>query len=191
VDAVVEPPAQDAAALAKMLEFLARMDAPAMPPLANIGIVDDRSEEIDEVLNLLGRRNLLYRVVRAPDPKLGINVRLGSREFPRESAADPNDFAARIREKLGDERRLVRLYGSYVVLAHLTGDSKRARLHLINYASRPVKDLRIRVRGPYTSIRLAGETGKEQAIDEARESGVIEVTVPEMQVYTIVDLESN
>src|SRR5205085_5825559 len=102
--------------------------------MANIGVVDDKSPQMDEVLNMLTRRNLLYRVVAAPDRKLDLNVQLGSKDFPKESAQNPSDFAARVRAKLGDEKRLVRLYGTSTVIARLTGDAKRARLYLLSYA---------------------------------------------------------
>jgi hypothetical protein len=63
IDAILEPAPDDKQALDTMLEFLRRVDAHRMPMLANIGIVDDGSPEMAEVLNLLSRRNLLYRVV--------------------------------------------------------------------------------------------------------------------------------
>ena len=34
--------------------------------MANIGVVEDKSPALDEVLNMLTRRNLLYRVVPRP-----------------------------------------------------------------------------------------------------------------------------
>ena len=60
--------------------------------LANIGIVDDGSPEMAEVLNLLSRRNLLYRVVTAPDPKLDLNIRIGSEQYPRDAVKQPQRF---------------------------------------------------------------------------------------------------
>ena len=104
--------------------------------MANIGIVDDHSPAMDEVLNMLTRRNLLYRVVPARDRQLDITVQLGTKDFPKESADNPSDFAARVRAKLGDDRRLVRLYGATTIIAHLTGDGKHARLYLLNYGGR-------------------------------------------------------
>ncbi len=60
-------------------------------------------------------------------------MQLGSAEFPEQAAANPSDFAARVRAKLGDDKRLVRLYGTSTVIAHLTGDAKAARLYLLSY----------------------------------------------------------
>ena len=70
---------------------------------------------------------------RRRDRKLDITVQLGTKDFPKESAENPSDFAARVRAKLGDDRRLVRLYGATTIIAHLTGDGKHARLFLLNY----------------------------------------------------------
>ena len=161
-----------------------------MPALANIGVIDDKSEEIDEVLNLLGRRNLLYRVVSEPDPTLDLNVRLGSPQYPRDAAKDPNDFAARVREQLSDDKRLVRLYGSYNVLAQLTGEKGRRRLHLLNYSGRPVQDLRVRVLGAFGQVRLAESSDPAQkAADVAVENGGTELTVKVLRTYAVVDFE--
>jgi len=60
---------------AAMLRFLKTVDAPPLPLRANIGFVDDGSAEAGEVMNLLTRRNLLFRIVTAPDPGLDLNIR--------------------------------------------------------------------------------------------------------------------
>src|SRR5207249_425247 len=136
-DAIFNPDPADVQDLGKMLQFLKSAAEEAafsnLPAMANIAVVDDKSPLMDEVLNMLTRRNLLYRVVPAPDRKLDLTVQLGSKDFPKESAQDPSDFAARVRAKLGDDRRLVRLYGTSTVIAHLTGDGKHARLYLLSY----------------------------------------------------------
>ena len=51
-----------------MLAFLRDVRAPgADAALADVGVVDDGSEEMGEVMNLLSRRNLLFELVRARD----------------------------------------------------------------------------------------------------------------------------
>ena len=60
-------------------------------------------------MNLLTRRNLLYKVVPAPDRTLDLNVQLGTPDFPEEAAANPYEFAARVRAKLASACSLVRL----------------------------------------------------------------------------------
>ena len=69
-----------------------------------------------------------------------MNVQLGTPDFPAEAAANPYEFAARVRAKLGDDKRLVRLYGTSTVIARLTGDKSRARLYLLSFSSRRQQD---------------------------------------------------
>ena len=89
VDAILNPEPADVPELGKMLRFLKTQPQPSMPAMANIGVVDDESPAMDEVLNMLTRRNLLYRVVPAPDRKLDLTVQLGSKDFPKEAQRTP------------------------------------------------------------------------------------------------------
>jgi hypothetical protein len=193
VDAILNPDPADVAELGKMLRFLKALDQPAMPVMANIGVVDDKSPEMDEVLNMLTRRNLLYRVVAAPDRKLDLTVQLGSKDFPRDAANNPSDFAARVREQLTDDKRLVRLYGANTTIAHLTGDGKRARLYLLTYGrSRSQQGLRIRVLGRYTPSNFAAYGIAEGArlLDiENPGDNTTEFSVPAFNLIAVVDLE--
>jgi hypothetical protein len=191
IDAILEPAPDDKQALDTMLEFLRRVDAHRMPMLANIGIVDDGSPEMAEVLNLLSRRNLLYRVVTAPDPKLDLNIRIGSEQYPRDAVKNPNDFAARVREKLTDDKRLVRLFNTYTVIVNLTGENGRARLHVLNYARRPAKDIRVRVLGEYKQVKLHEAADATMAAQDVivADRGT-EFTIPQIATYAVIDLES-
>src|SRR3989442_11614340 len=100
-------------------------------------------------MNLLARRNFLFQVVQAPSPRFRINIAVGSTAYPREDAADPSAFALKIRRQLTDEERSLRVYGSEVVIARLTRDATRIRVHLLNYGGREIEGLRIRLRGGY------------------------------------------
>src|SRR6185503_19365540 len=62
IDAIVDPDPKDVEDLGAMLRFIRSQAAPPMPELVNIGVVDDGSPVMGEVLNLLTRRNLLFRV---------------------------------------------------------------------------------------------------------------------------------
>jgi hypothetical protein len=189
-EAVIHPEARDLPEFGRMLAFLRDMESAELPALGNIGIIDDGSEETGEVLNLLARRNLLARVVTAPDPKYELNVRIGSNDYPKEQAADPSAFASLIRRKLTDEKRLLRMYGSDVVLGRLTGDATHVRLHLINYGGGKVEGLRVRVRGAYAHGTLAAFTVKSAAlIDYNTADDGTEFTIPEMDAYAVVDLK--
>ena len=168
-----------------------------MPVMANIGIVDDRSPAMEEVLNMLTRRNLLYRVVSAPDRKLDLTVQLGTRDFPRDAAENPNDFAARVREKLGDDKRLVRLYGTSTTIVRLTGDGNHARLYLLTYGRNRgqgggQQSIRIRVLGRYTPTQFAayGTAPDAKLTDVENPGNTTEFSVPAFNICAIIDLDA-
>jgi len=138
----------------------------------------------------MARRNLLFRVVPAPDPNCDLNVQIGTTEFSKDDAADPFGFATLVRKKLTDEKRLVRLYGSEVVLARMNGDATRVRVHLINYGGGIVDGLRVRVRGEYAQGTLAAFGIQDTALaDYTIADGGTEFTIPSMNVYAVVDLK--
>lgn len=197
VDAILSPDPADIPELTTFLQFLKAQAHEPLPVMANIGVVDDKSPAMDEVLNMLTRRNLLYRVVPAPNPKLDLTVQLGSKDFPRESAQNPSDFAARVRDKLGDDRRLVRLYGTSTVIAHFTGDGKRARLYLLSYA-RPggrgqgggAQPIRVRLLGHCQPVKFAGYGAPEGArlADIENPGNATEFSVPPFNTLAIIEL---
>ena len=201
VDAILNPDQADVPELTKFLRFLKTNERPPLPVMANIGIVDDPSPVMDEVLNMLTRRNLLYRVVPARDRQLDITVQLGTKDFPKESADNPSDFAARVRAKLGDDRRLVRLYGATTIIAHLTGDGKHARLYLLNYGGRGgrgqgggggVQSLRIRVLGRYRPSSLAayGAPAEAKLTDIENPGNATEFSLPAFSICAAIDLDA-
>jgi hypothetical protein len=197
IEAILNPDPADVESLGNMLQFLKALDQPALPDMANIGVVDDRSPELSEILNLLTRRNLLYRVVSAPDRSLNLNVQLGSPEFPREAAADPSEFAARVRAKLGDDNRLVRLYGTSTVVAHLTGDEARARLYLLSYGGdrrqqRGQAGIRVRLLGRYEPVGFAGFEAEPGATltDVDHPGNTTEFSVPSFVTCATIDLRA-
>ncbi len=65
----------------------------------------------------------------------------------------------------------------------------RARVHLLNYAKRPVEGLRVRVRGVYAAgaLHLPGAADAALA-DYTTGDGATEFTVPRMETYAVVDL---
>jgi len=192
VDAILQPAPDDVPALNTMLAFLEKVGSPGLPVRANLGIIDDGSAELPEVLNLLSRRNLPYKVETAPDPKLDLNIKIGSEQYPRDSVKNPSDFAARVREQLGDDKRLVRLFNTYTVLVNLTGDNHRSRLHMVNYSRRPAKDVRVRVLGRYKDVKLAEANDPAAAAKDVAVVGdATEFTVPLLTTYAVVDLNSS
>ena len=185
VDAVIHSEPAALPLFGRMLAFLRSIDRPRMPSLVNIGIVDDGSEAIGEVMNMAARRNLLFRVTLAPDPKYDLVVKLKSPE----EAADPSEYAMELRRKLGDDKRLVRIYGSDVVLARLCGEGSQARLHLLNYGGRRLHSFRVRVKGGYSKGVLRAYGAEQKLADYKVSEGGVEFTVPAMDAYAVVDLE--
>jgi hypothetical protein len=197
VDAIINPDPKDLEELGQMLRFLKANERPALPVMVNIGVVNSPSPLLNEVLNLLTRRNLLYKVVPAPDRSLDLNVQLGTADFPLEAAANPYEFAARVRAKLGDDRRLVRLYGTSTVMARLTGDQSRARLYLLSFGSRRQQDagaqaMRVRVQGRYQPAKFAAYGGTPDAtVSDVRHPGTTtEFWVPDFNTCAVIDLEA-
>ena len=193
VDAILNPDPADLPELAKILAYLKGLEQPALPAMANIGIVDDGSPVMGEVLNMLTRRNLLFRVVAKPDPKLDVNVRLGERDFPRESANNPGDFAARVRARLGDDKRLVRLYGGNTAIAYLTGDAKHARLFVLSYSRNRIQPgLRVRVLLRYSPVKFAayGLAADAGLADVENPENSTEFSLPAFSTIAVVDLDA-
>jgi hypothetical protein len=103
---------------------------------------------------------------------------------------DPSFAAHRIRSEIGDDNRSLRVFGSEVVIARLLMGSG-ARVFLLNYAGRPVRGLRVRVRGVFAKAELrAFGAADSHLADFGLEEGATEFTVPELRVLAIVDLAS-
>ena len=184
---------EDSARLGSMLTFLKKIpDVPGLKQAVNIAVIDTGSKTIPEVVNLMVRRNLLCRVVSAPDPFVDLNVRIGSAEFPEAAAANPVAVADEARTMLTDRKRLLRIYGTETVIARLYTADGAARIHLLNYASSSVAGVRVRVRGLYQDIRLSAFGFEGAQPEDVVVSGdATEFTVPEMGPYAVVDLKKS
>ena len=188
-DAVLKIDPADLDVAAKMLAFLRELTPVNLPVIADIGVIDDGSPTTGEVMNLLTRRNLLFRKVPAPSSKLRVNIKLGSKEYPEAEAADPSAFAQKVRRRLGDENRSLRVYGSEIVLCRLTGDGARARLHLLNYSGREIDSLRVRLRGKYGQGAVKAFGIENATLEEVVVAdGATEFSISKIGVYAIVDL---
>lgn len=170
----------DLDAFKETIEFLRSIPERNLPEVADFGIIDDGSERAGEILNLLTRRNLLYKAVRTPDPKLRFTVPA--------NADDPHLFAAKIRERLSDDQRSLRIYGSEVVLCRLLSNGTEARVHLLNYGRRPLEGVRLRVRGDFKHGKLYGRGSDKPFDDWQAADGFTEFSIPEIGTYAVVDL---
>jgi hypothetical protein len=188
-DAVLKVDPADLESFGRMLAFLAQLPAADLPEIADLAVVDDGSPLVGEVMNLLVRRNLLFRAVRAPSPEFRINVRMGTPEYPRKEGADPSAFALRIRRQLTDEQRTLRVYGSEVVIGRLTGQTARARLHLLNYGGRELDGLRVRVRGAWAEGEaFVAARGRVPLEDYLASEEATEFSLSGVPAYAVVEL---
>ncbi len=173
----------------KMIRFLRELPAGNYSPIADIGVIDDGSPAMGEVMNLLTRRNLLFKIVHTPSPNFRVNLKLGTKEYPAADASDPSEFAQKIRRQLGDENRTLRIYGSETVIARFSGDQRGFRLHLLNYAGREIEGLRVKL------LRASLDGGKAWAFGTGAfsveapitEDGAVEFSIPRMGAYAVID----
>jgi hypothetical protein len=189
-DAILKVDPADLAEAGAMFAFIKNLTGDNYPPVADIGVIDDKSPETGEVMNLLARRNLLFNVVAAPAPQFRVNIKLGSKEYPKAEAADPSGFAQKIRRMLGDENRSLRVYGTETVICRLTGDGARARLSLLNYSGREANGLRLRLRGNYgrAEARAFG-IGRVEPEDFVNDETATELSIPRIGIYAVIDLK--
>ena len=191
MDAVLKIDPADAAAVGALLHFLEQLPPADLPPVADVAVIDDGTAVTGEVMNLLARRNLLFAIVTAASPRFRVNITMGSREYPVEDAADPSAFALKIRRQLSDAQRALRIYGSEVVIARLTRDAARVRLHLINYGGRDIEGLRVRLRGVYSVAAVyIPSTDVAPLQDYAVADGATEFSLPRLGVYAMIDLKA-
>jgi hypothetical protein len=188
-DAVLKIDPADLESLGQMLAFLAALPNSDLPDVADVAVVDDGSATMAEALNLLVRRNLLFKIVPAPSAQYRVSVKLGTPEYPADAAKDPSAFALKVRRQLTDEQRSLRIFGTEIVIGRLTGDGARVRLHLLNYGGRDTDGVRVRLRGTYPEgeARVAG-SGKVSLEERGVVDGGTEFTVPRLGPYGVVDL---
>jgi hypothetical protein len=177
--------------LGRMLAFLEQLEIADLPVRADIGYIDDGSPESGELMNLMVRKNLLFKLVPSPDPRLALNVKFGSSEYPKEEAAEPSRLAQKVRTNLTDAKRTLRIFGAETFVARAVGDGKRTRVHLLNYlgARGSGFDLRLRIRGRFlqpkaTVFGVANANVREYMAD----SEATEFTLPELGMYAVIDL---
>lgn len=202
-DAVLQIDPSDLPALGKTLALLRTVPAPPWPDLAQIEVVDDGSDLVGDVMNLLSRRNLLWRPKGKREGKgagtgegaggegdPAVTVRIGSATFPKKAARDPSELARQIRRMIGDDRRLLRVYGSEVVLCRLQGAPGQLRLSLLNYGNGVREGVRVRLRGAYPrGTAVTDRTGSRAPIDQVPTGDATELTVPPFALWAVVDLQ--
>ena len=189
-DTLLQIDPADLTSVGAILAAAAASSADTLPLVADLAVVDDGSELTGEVMNLLARRNLLFAPVARGSSSYPLTIAVGSAAYPASDASDPSGFAQRIRAQVTDARRGLRIFGSEVVIGHLTGTATRARLHLVNYGGRDIEGLRVRVRGTFRSIAITLPGGERaEPMDAALGDGATEFSIPRLGVYAVVDMK--
>jgi hypothetical protein len=190
-DAMIQTDSTGLEPLGRMLKFLSTINPPDGAPVADIGFIDDGSPDAGEVMNLLVRDNLLFKLVSSNEPGLKLTVRFASPEYPAAEAKNPVVLAQKIRANLTDDRRSLRIYGASIVIARLTKEPGGLRLHLLNYGAANdarVGAFRVRVLGRYGKGQLRSLNSPGQLIEYNAASDATEFTVPDLKTYAVVDL---
>ena len=173
---------------------------------ASVAVVADNPGPPAEVMNLLVRRNLPFQAFtreRWPAERPAVLVLVGQTAlraedrarldtwraagtvvFERGSPPNPSEFAAEVRQVLGD-RRPFRLTNGQQVIALLTAGRERV-LHLLNYGIDPIQDLRVQLANAATRARLFSPDEPDGKSLDIRQG---EVTIPEMGSYCAVLFE--
>jgi hypothetical protein len=167
----------------RITAWLAKLPSGPTTPWTNFNVSDDGSAMAGEVQLLMARRNLLYKIT---PPKQA--------QFQLSSAIkNPYEYVLDTRDQFGDDKRVLRLFGSELTMAELAREGKRIRLHLINYGSRPVEALRIRIAGRFTEKQVKAHVFDDDA-PELREftfeNGFTEFTLGKLPVYAVLDFEA-
>jgi hypothetical protein len=161
-----------------MLAFLKGLPDGPKTRWTNFTVTDDRSAPAGELMNLLSRRNLMYRIASNGDYALNSRI------------SNPYEYVQEMREKLGDEKRVIRIFGSELTLVELTRDGNRVRLQLLNYGSRPVEDLRIRIKGHYKAGAIQAYVYRSTSprLEEFTYDGKFtEFTLDALPTYAVLD----
>jgi hypothetical protein len=179
----------DRPAVERLRKMLASLPRETGETVGDLVVVDDGAEELEEIFNLMSRKNLLYRVAKSPDPRVRLNVRVGSKECPKELAGDPEEFSLRMRERV-DKGRLLRVWGAETVLGRVTRQGRGLRVHLLHYGNGTLEGIRLRVRGNFAAGRLWAAEFPDARLEEWENvDGGVEFYLPAIAAYAAIDLE--
>mgnify|MGYP001484386626 CR=1 FL=1 len=105
--------------------------------------------------------------------------------------ANPAVLAEKVRANLTDEKRLIRLYGSELVVARLLGSRDTASVFLLNYGAErlPVEGIRVKILGGY-KIQSVSDFGlpDEVPLDVSQTSESTEFTIKDLSMFAVVNL---
>ena len=195
----------------RYLAFYAGDPARRYEASASIGVITDAPMDWFEVMNLLARHNLPFRII-APtqlatleNPSLKLLLMLGEPDaahrselavFERKGGLvkivsapqDPDRLALDVRRQLGPERRVIDVFnGITVIAAPFAGKDGSIIVTLVNYSHQPLP-VQLRVRGVFSEVRYESPETKTTVVPHEHRDGSTEFVLPSVRVSARVFL---
>ena len=194
-------------AIRRYLDFYSWNLPERYQPLANIGVVTAEPTLWFEVMNLLARHNLPFRLISPaslrshPTEGLDLLIVLDEPLPPQSEAlaafergggqvvrmlkgvADPNAFALDIRQKLGRERRIVDIWNGITVLVAPFQEpgATSMLLTILNYAHQDLP-VQLRVKGEFSQVRYESPDDPITLLPSQRRDGFTEFVLPALRI---------
>jgi hypothetical protein len=194
-------------AIRRYLEFYSWNLPHRYHPLVDIGVVTAEPTLWFEVMNLLARHNLPFRLIPpaslASHPTEGLDLLIVLDEpLPPQSealaaferggghvvkmlkgVADPNAFALDIRQKLGRERRIVDIWNGITVLVAPFQEpgGTTMLLTILNYAHQDLP-VQLRVKGEFSQVRYESPETAIVLMPSQQREGFTEFVLPALRI---------
>lgn len=100
-----------------------------------------------------------------------------------------DQLAATLREVSGEPP--VALQGPPAVLWNLTVQPRQRRtlVHILNYTLEPIRNVRLKVQGAYSSVRMISPDGDQTLAEPTLGPSVASAAIPELKIYSVVALD--
>jgi hypothetical protein len=195
----------------RYLAFYAGDVAGRYEVIASIGVVTDAPMVWFEVMNLLARHNLPFRII-APqqlpaltDASVKLLLVLGDPDSAQRSALaaferngglvrivsappDPNRLALDVRRQLGPDKRVIEVFnGITVIAAPYAGKDGGVLVTLVNYAHQPLP-VQLRIPGVFSEVHYESPETKATLVAHEHRDGATEFVLPSVRVSARVFL---
>ena len=172
--------------------------------IANVGVVTTDPMKSFEVMNLLARHNVPFRIIDAArlqavsltpfkllivtdqsteSAALGEFVRHGGTIVTAKPGMDPNALALDVRRQLGRENRAIDIWNGITVMAAPYEDPDEASVlvTVVNYAHQPLP-VQMRVRGTFSQVHFESPEQEATLLSHERRDGYTEFVIPALRI---------
>jgi hypothetical protein len=172
--------------------------------IANVGVVTADPMKSFEVMNLLARHNVPFRIIDAARLQAGglapfkLVILVGQSsesavvaEFARKGGAivtskpgtDPNTLALDVRRQLGRENRAIDIWNGMTVIAapYEEPDNTGLLVTVVNYAHQPLP-VQMRVRGTFSQVHYESPEQEATLLSYERRDGYTEFVIPALRI---------